>query len=96
MQKGQTIKVTNQEFISHATLMEMLFGNGNTPDFSGEVLAVNPSAKEYATFDTNFEEAVKAGAVTDADLENSVIYYDKAAGRAFILELNDVELLTLN
>lgn len=93
MKKGQIVRIAHEEFALHLDTMEQLFGSGNKPELQGELLAVNPTAEEFATFDDNFRTSVEYGDATTESLKGSVVYYDEGAGRAFHVGEDMVEVV---
>lgn len=84
------VTVTNKILKSELLFAELLIGSGNTPSFSGELLAINPSREEFVTYDENFAEAVRRGYV--GEVVEGVVYFDTGVKRAFIVPLNMVEI----
>ncbi|MGG3561609.1 hypothetical protein ABES03_08395 [Neobacillus rhizosphaerae] len=90
----KNLKVVHDGMKAEMLFAELVLGSGNIPSFEGEVLAINPSKEEFATYNENFEMAVRDGVVPDV-LEG-VVYFDHGANRAFIVSEEYVEYSVLN
>lgn len=89
------VLVTDEQLKSEMVMAEMIFGKGKSPSFEGELLAVNPTREEFATFNENFAYAVEIGEVPAGNVDG-VVYYDAGAERAFIMSHNEVEIVEVN
>ncbi|MEH7116950.1 hypothetical protein V7128_05915 [Neobacillus vireti] len=90
----KALKVVDQQMKAEMLLAELLFGSGNAPSFECEVLAINPTKEQFATFDENFEMAVRGGFVPE-EVEG-IVYFDSGANRAFIVGSEFVEISAVN
>lgn len=88
------VKVIDERLKKEMLFAEMVFGNGNTPDFEGELLFMNPTLDEFASADPNFKEAVRQG-VPEHVVDAGLIYYDKGAKRAFFMTPSKVEVTSV-
>jgi hypothetical protein len=86
----KNVTVVDQQLKAEMTFGELLFGAGKEPSFTGELLAINPTKEEFATFNENFAEAVADGITPD--VVDGVVYFDTGANRAFILDEEFVEI----
>jgi hypothetical protein len=90
----KNVTIVSDQLKAEMAFAEMIFGTGKAPSFTGKLLAVNPQADEFATYDENFAEAVREGFATGT--VEGVVYFDEGAGRAYIVDEEAVEITEVN
>jgi hypothetical protein len=90
----KNVTVVTEQLKAEMVFAELLFATGNELSFTGELLAINPTKEEFATFNSNFKHAVEAGMTPD--IVDGVVYYDTGADRAYIVPEAHVEITEVN
>jgi hypothetical protein len=90
----KNVTIVDERLKAEMTFAELLFGSGETPSFEGKLLAIDPPKEEFATYDSNFRDAVDHGVAPD--IVDGVVYFDTGANRAFIVPQDMVEITEVN
>jgi hypothetical protein len=91
----KNVTIVSDQVKAEMAFAEMIFGTGKAPSFEGKLLAVNPVASEFATYDPNFKMAVEE-MHEPTDIIDGVVYYDNGADRAYIVPAEVVEITEVN